>query len=241
MCEPALAPRLARADTRSVQKQAAMRVSAWLAVLSSVGVAAGCSTPTSGGQTGGEGFGCRVDSTETLALEQDSPLGFSAATVVAVVGDPRQPVLTWERGGTSPLTLEVQYQGGAVRYEERTFFSDDGSEIAMDCPSQIVVDAQLGFTTEDGAFAESWTVPVRASVADAAEIRVQMDDLTALAGAYQVTEVDPADFDAIGLALTVAIDATAAHGEVSGIGVQEDHSGDPDGAASFRVFPVAAF
>src|SRR5688500_13866468 len=81
-----------------------------------------------GGQFGEEaGAHCEVVGRTPLALDEVSPLGFSAADVLALAEGQHDEVLSWvEAGGSSPLTLTVA-QVGDIEYLEQAVVDDGGN------------------------------------------------------------------------------------------------------------------
>lgn len=213
-------------------------------------VAACGSSATGGGDGGGNKSpddpqealtGCLPVNTTPIGLDEPTPLGITAADVLALANGEHQGQLTWDKGGSTGLTVSVTADAASARYVELDWQSDgSGAEPAMACGSVIEIDAAVGFATADGAFAESWatkltafepSVVVAAASADPADI----------AGSYQVTEVDPAQYDELLVFFDVAFGASGTTGGVAGQGVQGSNSNDPDGSVSATRFSVASF
>ncbi|MSQ03106.1 MAG: hypothetical protein EXR71_14660 [Myxococcales bacterium] len=66
-------------------------------------------------------------------------------------------------------------------------------------------------------------------------------DLDALSGTYTVTEVDPADFDAVRALVSLEIGPLGAAGEISGQAEDSGDPADPDSTASATAFDIASF
>src|SRR5262245_40108979 len=182
--------------------------------------------PQSAGQIGGEGLGCLPTKTLDLGLDEPSPLGFSAAEVLAGVGQSHSVPLAWAKGGSTDLTVSLQYMGGAVRYLDREW-KDDGSGMEIereDCPDVVEIASTLSFATLDGAFAESWPIKALAPTLQSASVSmiIQVD---ALQGSYQVTEVDPATFDEVRVFLDTELAADSVQGTILGQGSKCDGAG----------------
>jgi len=214
-------------------------------LLGSALVVSGCggsNRPNSGGQTGGEGVGCLPVASTPLGLDDASPLGFTGADVVALVGGEHAGQLAWAKGGMTGVTVTFEYAGGQVHFVDREW-KDDGSgtaaEISTDCNDVIEVPGILSFATADGAFAESWPANVIAETKATATSGAKLD-LEHLQGTYTVTEVDPASFDQVSASLAVSFEATGVHGSVDGMGSKCDGGGS-EGTCSGTAFEVATF
>lgn len=203
-----------------------------------------CSDPQSGGQIGGEKVsGCYEVTGTVIALDEVSPLGFSAADALAtnIEGD-RTETMLWAKGGDTVLSLGVIHGGGETRFVESEYRAYGGdAEPAMDpCAAAIEIDIDVSFATADGAFAESWSGIVRAEAADRAAFWYDLD-LGALAGTYQVTEVDPAEFDEIEASASILFQSGDASGSLTGQAITVDEGGGLDSSASAMRFDIATF
>jgi hypothetical protein len=211
----------------------------WLA-FGIIGSMTGCGEPQSGGQIGGETTGCVVVAASELDRTDPSPLGFSAADVLALVGGAQSVSLAWEKGGTADLTTSLEYSGGAVRYLDREWKDDgSGAEIGSDdCGDAVEIASTLGFTTSDGAFAESWPVHALGLAPDMASIATPID-VNALRGSYEITEIDPSSFDEVMVYLDLELTTAAARGEMTGQAARCEAS--LDGSCMAEGFGIATF
>jgi hypothetical protein len=195
-----------------------------------------------GGQFGEEGGArCEEASRTQLAADETSPLGFAPQAILDLLVGPRDETLTWASGGSTPLALEV-VPDGDYAYVEQEFVSDgSGAEPALGCPNLVVVEGELTFATEDGAFDEHLPVVVQAESAALASL---YDPLEQLAGAFDPWDHVPAgsDYDEARAWLEVSFDAAGASGviEGQGSGVVGDPN-DPDSTAYAEGFEVASF
>lgn len=191
-----------------------------------------------GGQTGDEGAHCDPVESTTLGLDDDSPLGFSGADVLAVAGGEHTSTLRWAIGGTTALTVDVVHDG-TVKFVEYEWVDDSGQDIAaLDCGDQLELGVTVSFATADGAFDESFVTRLDAVAGDAASLfeELDLDDLT---GTYEVTtETDTSDYDDVTAWLTVDFAAAGWSGTVEGQGSGTDGSG-PDGTAYAEGFDIA--
>jgi hypothetical protein len=211
---------------------------------------AACSSSATGGGSGGLNddqpedvlSGCLPVSTTPIGLDEATALGLTAADVLAIADGDHQASLAWDKGGSTGLAVSVTADATSARYVVRDW-QDNGpgvAEPAMDCLDVIEIDAVTGFATEDGAFAESWTTTLSASDPGLVLLGASVAP-DAIAGSYQVTEVDPAQYDELTLFFDLAIDASGATGTVAGQAVQGSNNPDPDSSVSATRFGVAAF
>ena len=121
------------------------------------------------------------EATETpLAFDEASPLGFSAADLVAGVGSSFSAPLTWvEAGPASTLALELSWSSDVtfVDLEEATP-PDDGTaiaDIAVICDDYIVVGATLDLNSADGLLADSFSVDLSAMSVDGASFSLELE------------------------------------------------------------------
>ena len=194
------------------------------------------------GQTGSESSGCEAVSSTELELEEATPLGFSGADMLALAVGEREATLTWDKGGSTPLTIDAEHAGDKARYVERSFQNaDSGREIAFDCPNLVKVDVVLTFRTEDGAFAETFAAHLHASEAGEATASATRE-LSAVEGTYELTEVDTSDADSANLSFIIGFDASGATGTVSAhVTFTEGDPNDPESAAGSHGRQVASF
>jgi len=193
-----------------------------LAILFVAAVISGCSGTSAhtGGQTGEETVGCLPVSSRTLAVDEASPLGFSAADVLTTASGPHGATLTWAKGGDTPVTVNITARDGVIEYQDREW-RDDGSgteeapAIGASCPDVVVIPVRLELATEDGAFDEVFDISLEATAVDTSSAWLELD-LDALAGTYTVTEVDPSQYEEVSAFLSVQLAGAAVHGSVDG-------------------------
>jgi hypothetical protein len=194
-----------------------------------------------GGQQGEETSGCGVVASDVLEPGEDSVLGFGGDAISALAAGSHSGTLTWASGSTTGVTVDVG-DLGEIRFEDMAWIDDNGSGIepADDCPDQVAVDATIGLTTEDGAFAESFALPLTASTADEAGFWTELT-LDALGGSYTVTEVDPADYDGVAAFVGGTFDESGSHGTIDGQATLDGDASDPEGVASAENFAIATW
>lgn len=99
-----------------------------------------------------------VETAEPIDVEAETPLGFSAAAVVPVLGGEHEATLVYALDGTeTPMTVEVAFSD----FRWSTWAREDGDTEGCPDPA-LILELQLGLRTDDGAFDESWpvTLPV---------------------------------------------------------------------------------
>jgi hypothetical protein len=205
----------------------------------------GCSSAmSSGGQTGEEGAGCVAVSTVSLAPGEASVLGFGRTEVLANAGGRRTGELRWAKGGTTPLTVTFTPADETASYLDREWRDDSSGDIetavGFDCRDVVSVKGTLAFHTEDGAFDESFVVTILATTAGSSAASTPLD-FDALTGSYAVTEVDPADYDALSGLLDLRFEGGVVGGSLTGMGEVGSKSGGPTGTVSARPFDIATF
>ena len=241
MCESTVAIEGKRSHSLRMVMRFLVAVRSAICVAVGLLAAAGCSSPQSGGQTGGEGIGCVPVTVTPLELDEASPLGFSGAEALETIGGEWTRPLTWGKGGETELTLSIAY-AGETRYLDREWKGDGAeAEPADDCPDVLELAISVEFTTADGGFAESWTASALAPEPSSAWHRHELD-LDALEGSYEVSEIDPTEWDDVvgyvDLSLTAGVGAS---GSVDGLASRADEDQGPDGVAEAVPFTIAMF
>lgn len=195
-----------------------------------------------GGVHGSEG-GCD-DEAEDIGAGVASPLGFSAEDVIAALSGERSAPLAWAKGGSTTATVALGEPVSArfVRSKPGEWSGPGGAEpaLAVDCSDHLQIDVPLAFSTEDGAFDETFTVTLRAAQVDAASFYHKVD-LDALEGSYEVTEVDPAEFREVIVYLSGTLSSSAVTGRINGVAESHPSGSGPDATVSARPFDVAEF
>ncbi|WP_437947749.1 hypothetical protein WME98_44680 [Sorangium sp. So ce296] len=202
-----------------------------------------------GGQIGGvqvnEG-GCD-EVKEDIGADDVSPLGFSARDALSALSGERSAPLAWSQGGSTTATVAAG-ELVAARFVRSTVakVADSGpggaesTAIAVDCADHLQLDVPLAFSTEDGAFDESFAVTLRVPQVGAGRFFHRID-LDALQGSYEVTEVDPTDFREVFVYLSGELTGSAVSGTISGIAETHPVGTGPDSSVSGQPFNVADF
>lgn len=116
-------------------------------------------------------FECVDTPSELASIDAESPLGFTAAQVLAAIEGERALTLTWSDDGPTRYddpgtsvgaTLSVAYAGGAVRYVDSEPSEDGDADIDLECSPRLEIEVELSFVTEDRVFDESLTVTLTA-------------------------------------------------------------------------------
>jgi len=140
----------------------------------------------------GEASGGSCDETKTklASLDAESPLGFSAADILALANDHAQTPFEWldrdgvtfaPESGMGTLTVDVEPRsGGEAHFVDRSPKSSGNSggpeiaigsgESATACPDTVDLDVTVQLTTAGGAFDERFDATLRAKGPNVARI-----------------------------------------------------------------------
>lgn len=178
------------------------------------------------GQVSGVDRPCTARS-EIIGVEDASRLGFSADDVVSSISGARSATLTWANGGSTTVTVSA----GAPLTARFVHFTRSGAQraagggvppedpMATSCPFGapfLEIDVLLSFSTEDGAFADSLPVTLRAGNREAVTYIHVIYPLQ-VQGSYRITEVDPAEVDDVRLVLYGTIRGGTVTGKLQGL------------------------
>lgn len=221
------------------------------------------------GCLGGSSPYCEESVTILASADSPTPADKTAAEILAVIegehtselewteqtGDGVQVEVTPGGSGTTPLTLTIDHAGGEVRWVDSEVVYPPGptNEIYVECLPRLEIDAKLGFTSEDGAFAELFDVVVRAEANYSDELHwarvLEAFEPDALSGMLEVLSVEPKDPDEIeyhvdfGIPLDDETDLEPGvpRGYVDGFAVYEGHGPAPAGTVAIGVLELARF
>lgn len=213
---------------------------AFFAIFSFSAVAAcepGTDLPFDGGQSGEEGIGCTAVDSAELAEDEASVLGFGRSEIALLAEGSHAATLRYADGGSTALTLDLAL--GAARWLDMEMVSDGSEEVSIEigCADLVEVDAVLSFSTEDGAFAESWETSLRSPDGAVADLWVDLD-LDALSGDYVYTPDAP--YEEVVAWVAGTFDSAGNSGEIAGQGIQSEGSGD-DGTVSATSLQMASW
>jgi len=130
----------------------------WIAcfALAALGSFAGCAPGSDPDPAAAAPLPLRCDVTDVeVARDGMTELGFSADEVLAPFEAEYRSVLQYRDAGTTPLTITVAHDGSPIVLREWTAPIEEPD---LECgPKTLIVSVAVTFTTDDGAFAESWT------------------------------------------------------------------------------------
>jgi hypothetical protein len=175
------------------------------------------------------------------------PTGFdsSAADIIAAVAGNFEGTFTWSPGdggwsvtyaGTeSPLTAALTHAGGEVRlFEVELDGQPPNGELGGLCGNYLQVDMLLDFTTADGVFAESLSVPVWIPGPDSESTPAYYYeiDFAAHMGSLSLADFVVDQGTVTGVVLSGQVDDVGLSGE---IGMEVIISEGPDGIAGYGL------
>lgn len=196
--------------------------------------------PDDGGQSGEESVSCGPTATTELADDEASVLGFGRTEIAAFAEGAHSATLTYVAGGSAPLELDITL--GSARYHDMEWVDDGtGAEATpateMGCADLVEVDATVLFTSEDGAFAETWETTLDAAEASSASFWMDLD-LDALAGSF--VYVPDTAYDEVNATVLGFVDSAGTTGSIDGQGTSSTGSG-PDDTVSATNLPMASW
>jgi hypothetical protein len=232
---------------------------AWLLALA-LGTNAACAGTSAGNPIAGKGGTqtgngdlastagqCDAKPSTLASLTASTPLGFSAADVLAFASGSHETSIRWQpsdfamfapESGKHALHLKLTPKGNKpryVKYSDRT--SNDGGaglliDIAgPDCKSldALEVDVTLEIKSDGGALDEKLDGTLRASATNWATLHV---DLKAdmLGGGFKLVSTKPAGFKLVQLAVDLGLSPLGLRGSLSG--VLEMHTGNASTSAA---------
>lgn len=180
------------------------------------------------GGTGVEGAYCEESATE-LGLDEASPLGFAAASVLAYTSGEQTGIFTWGAGGESDAVVSVAAADSARFVDGESVYPDPDAE-PITCPDRVEIDATVAFATDDGSFDEHWDLALIATDDLALGFSTIIENGT-FEGTYDLEEaVYDLDYDHLRARAEGAFDASGGTGSLYG-----EASGTQDCADSASV------
>ncbi|MCA9660974.1 MAG: hypothetical protein KC486_21715 [Myxococcales bacterium] len=172
---------------------------------------------------------CEETITVLDGVDAASPLPFTAVDVLSLVIGERTTDMTWGEGldeslakvnfgpeaGAGELTIDVAYDAGEIRYVESTL-AGGGDDPYGECPDRLEIDVDVQLTSAGGALKESFTAPIAASVERIAVLRHTLE-LDAVAGAFSLDAVEPADASVGPLELELGVTPDGLFGQMTAI------------------------
>lgn len=124
--------------------------------------------------------------TEVFALDEQTPLGVSAAEVLEYAADYSSGEFEHADGATTGVSMTASYSGGLI---EATYsVAQEGCVASADL---LRIAAELSFATDDGAFAETVEVELRLALNTPSVWVMGQLDVQDVQGSYE----RPAEFD----------------------------------------------
>lgn len=167
-----------------------------------------------------------------LRLDEAAPNGVIPADLLAWAEMPVEETLTWADGGATPLHLQATHTGEAEWVDLEAVYPDGVNfDIAVVCEDYLAIPVDLGFATDDGAFADTFAVELAVAEDDGrAEFAV---DLMAvgLAGAFDPADWPEGEYDELSMSLTGDLTPDGSAGTIAGNAV-DDLGCDEDGVCT---------
>lgn len=163
-----------------------------------------------------EGPSCEETPSE-VALDEVTPLGFAASSVLARLPATETVPLIWATGEQTELSLAFRPADVAQYIDSEAVYPEGGTvpAIGIICDDYVQVAVQFDLATVDGAFDETFDGKLRASSEDGGEIRQELD-LEGLTGTFDINAfTDTEDYDDRSAWVTITV------GDLSTIGVIE--------------------
>ncbi|HEY8378745.1 MAG TPA: hypothetical protein VIK91_19770 [Nannocystis sp.] len=144
-------------------------------------------TDSTDGENTGGGSAC-IDTPTVLGLDEATPLGATAAEILADKLGERMTTLTFMTEPTSlsdawkgkqlPLTVTLRHEGGEIRWvdsEPDPEWTGEGDEgFPGECQDRLEIDVELDFVTAEGELDEHPKAVLRAVTAERAELMVDL-------------------------------------------------------------------
>lgn len=174
-----------------------------------------------------EGPHCE-DTSTAITFDEVTALGFSAADVLLSVPTAQTTEFAYVDDRSAVLDLGFTPGPTAWFVASEAVYPDSGEEspaIGVECEDRVEIDGTFTFTTDDGAFAESFASTV-AATGSAVTLRQELD-LDALAGTFDLAfYVQSSDWDELAAWIDVVFVGGASSGAVSGQASGEDECED---------------
>jgi hypothetical protein len=169
------------------------------------------------------------DTPTVVGLDDLSPLEFSPQALVDLAVGVSDESFVWVRDDSvTGVTVSIAHVGGEARFVESVAVYPDGDEpqpgIGIICDDRVELDVSVQFTTEDGAFDETFATVLAATVVEQAEWGHDLDP-DALGGTYDMDvdiDIDETEWDERRLRIHGVSNAEGSTGEVSGQVIGEE-------------------
>ena len=138
----------------------------------------------------------------TLGPDEESPLGMSGADIVAGIAGPLTAPATWSASGASTDVSFALTQAGDPVFHDLSQPADPppgGPD--YQCLDWLEVPVTLLFATADGGFDETLSASLRQDEMGGPWLSADLD-WSNLTGSFTFTEIDPTEWDEVGLDLS---------------------------------------
>ncbi|MDC0671933.1 hypothetical protein [Nannocystis radixulma] len=207
--------------------------------------------PTGGTGTGEGGQAC-IDTPTVIAADAETALGISAQAFLADKLGPRSTTLTFAsepltladawRDKQLPLTVELRYDGGEVRWIDSEINPEyEGEGFPSDCADRLEIDVGFDFVTEGLEFDEHRDGVLTVASADQGQLRVKLLP-PGLDGSFDPATLYKPDEDPPWVVTGIEIGATFKGAQAGGSLLNEVRIGDEDDEGGIAGFgPVASW
>jgi hypothetical protein len=191
------------------------------------------------------GFGCPAgDSTVLASVDTDTPLGFSAADILAFAGGSHEVTIRWNpsefasygpESGDHALTITLSHDDGEIRFVEPKENNGDGDNHlgsllpTAPCSEWLEIDVTVTLKSDGGALDESFetTLMARSPLQAIASHQLKHDQVM---GGFEITDVRIEGFMLAQLQLSMTFTPLGSSGNLSA--VFEVRRGDAVGNAA---------
>ena len=149
-----------------------------------------------------------------LGPDEESPLGFSGDDVVAPIAGPLIATATWSgTGATTDVSFALSVSGDPL-FHDLSEPEDPPQGPDFQCLDWLEIPVTALFETADGGFDEILEGSLRQDEQGGPWLNAELD-WENLGGTFVFTEIDPADWDEVGLDLSNGWVDTTMSGQVS--------------------------
>lgn len=216
--------------------------------LCSAALLSACSSDTKEEEKTNEGLWPQCEETRrVVGLDDETPFGITPRQAFEGAQGEHTAELTWEGGDTTALSLVFTTELAEVELvdrEPKQGGEGPAIELAHHCDDYFEAKFDVTFSTEDGAFDESFRgMRLRwEKVGGTGVLRANHAlDFDALKGSYEPKELDPSEFDRIvqpSVQLEIADEAFT--GTITYM-AEKQHGDGPNGSVSARQVTVATW
>lgn len=177
-----------------------------------------------------EGPWCEVTRT-VVPLEQPAPNGIVPVDLLGWAELPVADTLRWSTGGDTPLHLQATHTAEAEWVDQEAVYPEgETAAIGIVCEDYLAIPASLAFSTDDGAFADTFSTELTVSEPDRARFSIDLV-AAALAGTFDPTEWPEGEYDRLTMRAEGDLSGAGSVGLIHGSATR-DLGCDPDGVCS---------